>query len=94
MTPEGLVSIIPRNIGIITREDLVAGVEATILMCGDLLSPTEMREFEQDPLFKQKLQLAVWDVAATKTTRDKPPALDTYRDMATRNLLMSMVTLY
>ncbi|KAJ2015944.1 hypothetical protein GGI14_003954 [Coemansia sp. S680] len=82
------------NIGIITREDLVAGVEATILMCGDLLSPTEMREFEQDPLFKQKLQLAVWDVAATKTTRDKPPALDTYRDMATRNLLMSMVTLY
>ncbi|KAJ2103185.1 hypothetical protein GGI09_000803 [Coemansia sp. S100] len=63
-------------------------------MCGDLLSPTEMREFEQDPLFKQKLQLAVWDVAATKTTRDKPPALDTYRDMATRNLLMSMVTLY
>ncbi|KAJ2259143.1 hypothetical protein GGI01_003761 [Coemansia sp. RSA 376] len=94
MTPEGLVSIIPRNIGIITPEDLVAGVEATILMCGSPLSPTEMSEFEKDPLFKQKMQLAVWDIAATKTTGDKPPALDTYRDMAIRNMLMSMRTLY
>ncbi|KAJ1923605.1 hypothetical protein GGI09_000338 [Coemansia sp. S100] len=94
ITPEGLVSIIPRNIGIITPEDLAAGVEATILMSGGLLSPTEMRKFEKDLLFKQKVQLAVWDVAAAKTTGDKPLALDTYRDMAIRNLLMSMVTLY
>ncbi|KAJ2020245.1 hypothetical protein GGI03_000570 [Coemansia sp. RSA 2337] len=94
MTPEGLRSIIPKNIGIIKREDLVAGVRVTIPMWGGPLSPTEMREFEKDLLFKQKMQLAVWDVAATKTTGDKPPALDTYRDMAIRNMLMSMRTLY
>ncbi|KAJ2426137.1 hypothetical protein GGF41_002169 [Coemansia sp. RSA 2531] len=94
MTPEGLVSIIPRNIGIITPEDLAAGVLVDIPLWGTPLSSTEMREFEKDPLFKQKVQLAVWDVAATKTTGDKPPALDTYRDMAIRNLLMSMGTLY
>ncbi|KAJ2862193.1 hypothetical protein GGH94_004424 [Coemansia aciculifera] len=58
------------------------------------LSPTEMREFEKDPLFKPKVQLAKWDAAATKTTDIKPPALDTYRDMAIRNILMSMRTLY
>ncbi|KAJ1913673.1 hypothetical protein GGI09_000872 [Coemansia sp. S100] len=94
MTPEGLESIIPKSMGIITREDLVAGVRVTIPMWGGPLSPTEMHEFEKDSLFKRKVQLAVWDVAATKTTGDKPPALDTYRDMAIRNLLMSMVTLY
>ncbi|KAJ2466207.1 hypothetical protein GGI03_002238 [Coemansia sp. RSA 2337] len=94
MTPEGLKSIIPKSMGIITREDLAAGVRVTIPMWGGPLSPTEMSEFEKDPLFKQKVQLAVWDVAATKTTGDRPPALDTYRDMAIRNLLMSMVTLY
>ncbi|KAJ2036531.1 hypothetical protein IW146_007055 [Coemansia sp. RSA 922] len=93
-TPEDLRSIIPKNIGIITREDLVAGVRVRIPMWGGPPSPTEMREFEKDPLFKQKVQLAVWDVAATKTTGDKPPALGTYRDMAIKNLLMSMKTLY
>ncbi|KAJ2250986.1 hypothetical protein GGI13_003948 [Coemansia sp. RSA 455] len=94
MPPEGLGSIIPKNIGITQPKDLVAGVRVTIPMWGGPLSPTEMREFEKDPLFKKKVQLAVWDVAAAKTTGDKPPALDTYRDMAIRNLLMSMVALY
>ncbi|KAJ2037105.1 hypothetical protein IW146_000164 [Coemansia sp. RSA 922] len=94
MTPEGLKSIIPKSKGIITREDLEAPLRVTIPIWGGPLLPTEMREFEKDPLFKQKVQLAVWDVAATKTTGDKPPALDTYRDMAIRNLLMSMKTLY
>ncbi|KAJ2052565.1 hypothetical protein GGI03_000897 [Coemansia sp. RSA 2337] len=94
MTPEGLESIIPKSMGIITREMAEAGVLVDIPLWGTPLSSTEMREFEKDPLFKQKVQLAVWDVAATKTTGDKPPALDTYRDMAIRNLLMSMGTLY
>ncbi|KAJ2115949.1 hypothetical protein IW146_001909 [Coemansia sp. RSA 922] len=94
MAPEGLVSIISKNIGVIMREILEAPIRVTIPMWGGPLSPTEMREFEKDPLFKQKVQLAVWDIAAAKTTGDKPPALDTYRDMAIINLLMSMVTLY
>ncbi|KAJ2877257.1 hypothetical protein GGH93_000141 [Coemansia aciculifera] len=54
------------------------------------LSPTEIQEFEKDPLFKQKVQLAKWDDAAAKVTEVKPPTLDTYRDMAIKNLLMSM----
>ncbi|KAJ2049254.1 hypothetical protein GGI03_001658 [Coemansia sp. RSA 2337] len=94
MAPEGLVSIIPKNIGIFMREILEAPIRVTIPMWGGPLSPTEMREFEKAPLFKQKMQLAVWDIAATKTTGDKPHALDTYRDMALRNLLMSMRMLY
>ncbi|KAJ2880917.1 hypothetical protein H4R27_004428 [Coemansia aciculifera] len=61
---------------------------------GGQLSPTEMAEFQKDPLFKQKVQLAKWDAAATKTADITPPALDTYRDMAIRNILMSMRTLY
>ncbi|KAJ2065442.1 hypothetical protein GGI17_000255 [Coemansia sp. S146] len=65
-----------------------------VAMKRDPLSPTEIQEFEKDPLFKQKVQLAKWDDAAAKATGVKPPALDTYRDMAIRNILMSMVTLY
>ncbi|KAJ2017497.1 hypothetical protein GGI13_001439 [Coemansia sp. RSA 455] len=59
-----------------------------------LLSPTEKHDFEKDPLFKQKVQLAKWNDAAVNTTEVKPPVLDTYRDMAIKNLLMSMKTLY
>ncbi|KAJ1909930.1 hypothetical protein GGI09_006520 [Coemansia sp. S100] len=51
-----------------------------------LFSPTEKGEFEKDPLFKQKVQLAKWDDAAAKITGVKPPALDTYHDMIIRNL--------
>ncbi|KAJ2255574.1 hypothetical protein GGI13_001552 [Coemansia sp. RSA 455] len=51
-----------------------------------LLSPTEKHEFENDPLFRQKVQLAKWDDAATKISGVRPPALDTYRDMIVRNL--------
>ncbi|KAJ2864385.1 hypothetical protein GGH94_002943 [Coemansia aciculifera] len=65
-----------------------------ITLKGDPLLPTEMREFEKDSLFKQKVQLAKWDDAAAKATGVKPPVLDTYRDMAIRNLLMSMKMLY
>ncbi|KAJ2249373.1 hypothetical protein GGI13_004311 [Coemansia sp. RSA 455] len=58
------------------------------------LSPGDMRDFEMDPLFQQKVQLTKWDDAAAKVTGVKPPALDTYRDMALRNMLMSKKTLY
>ncbi|KAJ2031863.1 hypothetical protein GGI03_000747 [Coemansia sp. RSA 2337] len=58
------------------------------------LSPSDMRNFEMDPLFQQKVQLTKWDDAAAKVTGVKPPALDTYRDMVIRNLLMSKKTLY
>ncbi|KAJ2059890.1 hypothetical protein GGI17_004092 [Coemansia sp. S146] len=52
------------------------------------LSPTEIEEFEKDPLFKQKVQLTKWDDAASKVTGVKPPALDMYREMAIRNMLI------
>ncbi|KAJ1913601.1 hypothetical protein GGI09_002404 [Coemansia sp. S100] len=94
MTAEDLGSIIPEGPGLITREDIAAGFQVRIPLWNSAPLPSDMREFEKDPLFKQKVQLAVWDVAATKTTGDKPPALDTYRDMAIRNLLMLMKTLY
>ncbi|KAJ2750822.1 hypothetical protein GGI19_004877 [Coemansia pectinata] len=58
------------------------------------LSSTEMREFKNDPLFDQKVQLVKWSDAATKTTEVKPPTLDAYRDMAIRNVSMGMRTLY
>ncbi|KAJ2030857.1 hypothetical protein H4S04_003137 [Coemansia sp. S16] len=58
------------------------------------LSPIEMRDFEKDPLFKQKVQIRKWSDTAANTTEVKPPVLDTYRDMAIKNLLMSMKTLY
>ncbi|KAJ2756898.1 hypothetical protein GGI19_000486 [Coemansia pectinata] len=48
--------------------------------------PTERHVFEKDPLFKQKVQLVKWDDPAYKITETKPVALDTYRDMAIRNL--------
>ncbi|KAJ2757203.1 hypothetical protein GGI19_000253 [Coemansia pectinata] len=50
------------------------------------LSSTEMREFEKDPLFKQKVQLAKWDDAAAKVSGVNPPALDTYHEMVIRNM--------
>ncbi|KAJ2750821.1 hypothetical protein GGI19_004876 [Coemansia pectinata] len=53
------------------------------------LSDTEKSEFEKDPLLEQKIQLTKWEVATAKTTKDRPPASDTYRDMAIRNVSMS-----
>ncbi|KAJ2010161.1 hypothetical protein GGI06_005052 [Coemansia sp. S85] len=52
---------------------------------GGPFTPTEMRDFEKDPLFKQKVQIRKWDDAA-KVTGAKSPALDTYRDMAIKAL--------
>ncbi|KAJ2879531.1 hypothetical protein H4R27_005253 [Coemansia aciculifera] len=49
------------------------------------LSPTEIREFEKDPLFKQKVQLRQWNPVLMRTA-NHPPALDMYREMAIRNL--------
>ncbi|KAJ2756974.1 hypothetical protein GGI19_000424 [Coemansia pectinata] len=66
------------------------GNTVLISMKGGLLSPTEIHEFEKDPLFRQKVQLAKWDDAAAKATGVKPPALDTYRDMAIRNLKLAV----
>ncbi|KAJ2832601.1 hypothetical protein FBU31_002050 [Coemansia sp. 'formosensis'] len=48
-------------------------------------TPTEMSEFEENPLFKQMLQVRKWDDDA-KATGIKPLTLKTYLDMATRNV--------
>ncbi|KAJ2755970.1 hypothetical protein GGI19_001210 [Coemansia pectinata] len=74
--------------------DIPAGTPGASPHYSSLLSSTDMSEFEKDSLFKQKVQLAKWDAAATKATDIKPPALNTYRDMAIRNLLLSMKMLY
>ncbi|KAJ2756331.1 hypothetical protein GGI19_000932 [Coemansia pectinata] len=49
------------------------------------LSSTEMREFENDPLFKQKVQLRRWSYFV-KVVEGYLATLDTYRDMAIRNM--------
>lgn len=45
-----------------------------------------MKEFEQDPLFKLKVQVRQWDDAA-KVVGLKVPDLESYRDMAVNHLL-------
>ncbi|KAJ2864369.1 hypothetical protein GGH94_002980 [Coemansia aciculifera] len=75
------------------QESLNNASRELLKLQGGPLSSTEMREFEKDPLFKQKVQFRKWNDAA-RTTGVKPPALDAYRDMATRNVLMSMRTPY
>ncbi|KAJ2253284.1 hypothetical protein GGI13_002783 [Coemansia sp. RSA 455] len=50
------------------------------------LSDTKKSEFEEDPLFKEKVQLVKWEVTAATKTKDTPPDLDTYRDMVIRNI--------
>ncbi|KAJ2862894.1 hypothetical protein GGH94_003978 [Coemansia aciculifera] len=64
---------------------LSSASKQSLKLQGGPFSPTEMREFEKDPLFKWKVQIRKWDDAA-KATGVKPPVLDTYRDMAIRNL--------
>ncbi|KAJ2900443.1 hypothetical protein IWW38_000496 [Coemansia aciculifera] len=61
----------------------------TLRLQGGPLSPAEMRDFEKDPLFKQKVQIRKWDDAA-KMPGVKSPALDTYRDMAIRNIKLTI----
>ncbi|KAJ1913076.1 hypothetical protein GGI09_004917 [Coemansia sp. S100] len=50
------------------------------------LTDTEKSEFEKDPLFKERVQLVKWDVAAVTKSKDLTPDLDTYRDMVIRNI--------
>ncbi|KAJ2074855.1 hypothetical protein GGH13_001023 [Coemansia sp. S155-1] len=64
---------------------LSSASKQSLKLQGGPFSPTEIREFEKDPLFKQKVQIRKWDDAA-KVIGVKPPALDTYRDMAINNL--------
>ncbi|KAJ2037050.1 hypothetical protein GGI03_003244 [Coemansia sp. RSA 2337] len=48
------------------------------------LSPEEMSELEKDPLFHQKVQIRKWKAGIWNP--ELPPPLDTYRDMAIRNI--------
>ncbi|KAJ2256754.1 hypothetical protein GGI13_001092 [Coemansia sp. RSA 455] len=52
---------------------------------GSPLSPTEIREYEKDPLFQKMVQIRGWD-AIVVYDRTKLPALDTYRDMIIKNM--------
>ncbi|KAJ1913077.1 hypothetical protein GGI09_004916 [Coemansia sp. S100] len=60
--------------------------EGFLILPLPLFSLPERQAFEKDPLFRQKVQLAKWDVAA-RTTDIKPAALDTYREMFIRNMM-------
>ncbi|KAJ2810851.1 hypothetical protein GGI24_006936 [Coemansia furcata] len=52
---------------------------------GGPLSPTEIREFEKNPLFKERMNIMKWDEAA-RIPGIKFSPLDSYREMAARNL--------
>ncbi|KAJ2473682.1 hypothetical protein GGI02_000656 [Coemansia sp. RSA 2322] len=52
---------------------------------GGPFSPEEVLAFERDPLFKQMVLLSKWD-DESDIAGPKAPTLDTYRDMAVRNL--------
>ncbi|KAJ2253172.1 hypothetical protein GGI13_002852 [Coemansia sp. RSA 455] len=82
-----------RYLDALAREDIESNVVESNPAHGYVYAVNWLA-FEKDPLFKQKVQLAKWNDAAVNTTEVKPPVLDTYRDMAIKNLLMSMKTLY
>ncbi|KAJ2744739.1 hypothetical protein GGI20_002708 [Coemansia sp. BCRC 34301] len=65
--------------------DLSSASKQSLKLQGGPFTTAEMRAFEKDPLFKQKVQIRKWEDAA-KVPGAKSPALDTYRDMAIRNL--------
>ncbi|PIA19034.1 hypothetical protein COEREDRAFT_69732 [Coemansia reversa NRRL 1564] len=52
---------------------------------GGICTPAEARVFENDPLFKEKVQLRKWD-DASKVVGLQTPGLDVYRDMAIQHL--------
>ncbi|KAJ2757204.1 hypothetical protein GGI19_000254 [Coemansia pectinata] len=52
-----------------------------------VVSPDQISKFKDDVLFQYKIQLLKWEIAAADTIDIKPAAaLDTYRDMAIRNI--------
>ncbi|KAJ2752941.1 hypothetical protein GGI19_003479 [Coemansia pectinata] len=69
------------------EESLSSTSKESLKLQGGSLSSTEAREFEKDPLFKEKVKLVQWNDAA-KVTEDKPSALDTYRGIAFGTLAM------
>ncbi|KAJ2066488.1 hypothetical protein GGI08_001844 [Coemansia sp. S2] len=59
-----------------TQDPLLTYTVASLLNTG---------KFENGPYFDPKVKLVKWEVAAAKVDTE-PPALDTYRDMAIRNI--------
>lgn len=66
--------------------NLSAASIETLRWQGGPMTVAEAEQFEQDPLFKDKLRLRTWDEAAKDPTA-RVPALDSYRELMRRNLV-------
>ncbi|KZS95478.1 hypothetical protein SISNIDRAFT_349464 [Sistotremastrum niveocremeum HHB9708] len=58
----------------------------SLILQGGPFTADEVKEFEKDPYWKEKVQLRKWDDAA-KLEDFKAPGLDNYADMAARSLV-------
>ncbi|KAJ8661183.1 hypothetical protein O0I10_002931 [Lichtheimia ornata] len=67
-------------------DGLSAASKMSLKYQGGPFTPEQVKEFEQDPLFKLKVQVRQWDDAA-KVVGLKVPDLESYRDMAVNHLL-------
>lgn len=61
-------------------EALSSASQLSLKYQGGPFSPEQVKEFEQDPLHKEKVALRLWDDRA-KRDDWKAPGLDTYRPM-------------
>lgn len=72
-----------------TRPEYLAALssasQASLKYQGGPFSPEQVQQFEHDPLFKEKVQLRLWDDRA-KEVDAKVPALRSYRDTIIRVL--------
>jgi phosphonate degradation associated HDIG domain protein len=67
------------------RERLSEASLGTLAHQGGPMSAEEAEEFEQDPLFEQKLRLRSWDEKGKRTDWEVPP-LESYRAVLVRHL--------
>lgn len=72
-----------------TRPEYLAALssasQASLKYQGGPFNPQEVKQFESDPLFKEKVQLRLWDDRA-KEVDAKVPSLRSYRDTIIRVL--------
>ncbi|KAF9173636.1 hypothetical protein BGX21_009802 [Mortierella sp. AD011] len=66
-------------------DGLSSASKASLKYQGGPFSEDQVKEFERDPLFKEKVQLRLWDDKAKVVGLDLP-GLESYKDMTIRHL--------
>ncbi|KAG0323495.1 hypothetical protein BG000_002620 [Podila horticola] len=67
-------------------DGLSSASKASLKYQGGPFSEDQVKEFEQDPLFREKVQLRLWDDKAKVPGLDLP-GLESYKDIVIRHLL-------